>query len=100
MIYAEITKAVVVQDDKGQTVLMAVAQYDREYLNMKISYDFDTLDRAAFFRDIKEQIAKDFDIAVQRVQINERKIMDRMERYNMLKNGVLVNPVEKPRILH
>lgn len=90
MIAAEILKCVVVLGKNKETILMAVARYDNDFLNLKIEYDFDNLDVDQFFKDLKERLAQDFDIPTQRVSINERMVLDKMREFSLWQQGVVV----------
>jgi len=80
---AQITKAVVVQDDKtGGTVLLAVAEYFGEVVNVKVPYNWDTLDIGWFVEELRDKLAKDFDIPVNRVDIKERQLLGKMREYS------------------
>jgi hypothetical protein len=91
----EIKKAVVVLDNKGQTYLMAVAEDQREALNIKVKYDYDQVDFRLFFSDLKEAIARDMDVRLSAVEINEKEIMETLRSFNMLQAGVVL-----PKSLH
>ena len=79
MVEAEITKAVVLQDKKTLgTVLMAVAQYGEDQINIKVPYDWSTLDQEGFCEDLREKLAQEFDCPVYHVDIKKDKLLDKM----------------------
>ncbi len=81
MLEAQITKAIVVQDKTGQgTVLMAVAEYYGECVNIRVNYEWETLDRDGFIRDLKEQLAKDFDLAVKQIEVYPELLLEKMRQ--------------------
>lgn len=83
MLEAQIAKTVVVQDQKtGKSVLMGVAEYYGEKVNFKVVYDWDTLDIEWFTKELKESLAKDFDIPPYRVNICERDLLQKMRQYS------------------
>lgn len=82
MLEARITKAVVVQDEKtGKAVLMAVAEYYGDMVNIKAAFDWETLDQAGFIEDLKDSLAKDFDLPSYRIDVQEDKLLAKMEEY-------------------
>lgn len=89
MIAAEIEKATVVEKD-NKTYLMAVARYDQEYLNIKVEYDWSQLDRKLFEADLIDAVARGFDISPKRVEINFRRIYDKMQQWSLWQMGVVV----------
>lgn len=83
MLEAQITKSVVVADEKdGKTVLMGVAEYFGDCINFKVKYDWDTLDYDWFVKELKETIARDFDLPVKRVDIREVELLQKMKQYS------------------
>lgn len=89
MLKARLTKAIVAYDDQMRTTLMAVAEYKDDALNIKVPYDWTVLDQDGFILDLKDQIAKDFDIAVANVEIPINKLLSKMELFNMKNTGLL-----------
>jgi hypothetical protein len=49
-----ITRAVVVEDKVGGTVLMGVAEYRDMVCNFRVPFDWDTLDYDGFLEDLKD----------------------------------------------
>jgi hypothetical protein len=88
MLEARLTKAVIIQDDKtGGTVLMAVAEYYGDMVNIKVPFNWETLDRAGFCDDLREKLAMDFDIPSYRVDIQAAKLLGKMEEYHYYLKG-------------
>lgn len=82
MLEAKISKAVVVQDQKTHgTVLMAVAEYCDDKVNIKVPYNWNTLDLEGFCEDLREKLAQDFDLPVYRVDIQKGRLLKLMEKY-------------------
>ena len=81
MLEAVITKAVVVHEDKVGTVLYAVAEYYDDIVNVRVPYDWETLDQEAFIEDLREKLAEDFDLPVYRVDVFEEPLLRRMKDY-------------------
>lgn len=90
MLEAEITKYAVVQDNKGTTVLMGVAEYFGEKVNFKVPYDWQTLDVEWFTKELRERIAQDLELPVYRVDIKESRLLAYMraqsEWFNQVKS--------------
>lgn len=84
MLEATITKAVVLEDEKdGKTVLMGVAEYFGECLNFKVKYEWDTLDKAWFLKELRETIAREFDLTVKQVDIRPSNLFQKMQQYHV-----------------
>ena len=84
MLEATITKAVVLEDEKdGKTVLMGVAEYFGECLNFKVKYEWDTLDKDWFLKELRETIAKEFDLAVKQVDVKAASLFQKMQQYHI-----------------
>jgi hypothetical protein len=83
MLEARIVKAVVLQDQKTQgTVLMAVAEYYDEMVNIKMEFDWENLDKDWFCKELKEKLAEAFDLPLKMVDINEKRLLDKMAQYH------------------
>jgi hypothetical protein len=79
MLEATITKSVVIQDERSlMTVLMAKAEYYDHIVNIKAPYDWDTMDYDGFIEDLKDKLAKDFDLPVYRVDVREDELLAKM----------------------
>ena len=89
MLKARLTKAIVAYDNKMRTTLLAVVEYEDECLNVNVPYDWTVLDQDGFILDLKDQIAKDFDIGVANVDIPETKLLQKMELFNLKNTGLL-----------
>jgi len=89
MLEARLTKAVVVFDNKLNTNLMAVAEYCDEALNIRVQYDWNELDHEGFLTDLRDTIAKEFDIPTYHVHVDNDKILRMMEFFNMRNTGLL-----------
>lgn len=87
MLEARVIKAAVLQDEKtGGTVLMGVAAYCDDQINFKVAYDWETLDREGFIKDLREKLAEDFDVPVYWVDVRESNLLDKMaQAYRDLK---------------
>jgi hypothetical protein len=83
MVEARINKAVVVYSNNMSTVLMATAEHGDEAMNIKVKYDWDTLDVEGFCSDLRESIAKGFECPVYHVDINKDRLLKKMELFNM-----------------
>lgn len=82
MLEARITKAVVVH--KGLVPhLMGVAEYYDEMVNFTCKYDWENLDTLGFLADLREQLAKDFDLPVYRVDIREGHLLQLMKSHDV-----------------
>jgi len=82
MLEATVIKSIVVQDEKdGKTVLMGVAEYFDDAINFKIKYDWETLDYEWFVKELRDTLAKGFDIPVKRVDTKEAVLLQKMKQY-------------------
>jgi hypothetical protein len=89
MLEAEITKAIIVQDQKGQgTILMGVAEYYGDAVNFKVAYDWETLDYDRFIDDLREKLAEDFDLPVKRIQVYPALLLEKMRQGHILFKGL------------
>ena len=84
MLEAEFTK-VVVMPDKGKTVLFAVVEYYGECVNVRVPYSWETLDIDGFLEELREQLAKDFDLPVYRISVPEKELIDRIAEQTQAK---------------
>jgi hypothetical protein len=78
MLEGRITKAVVVQDHKGQTVLMGVAEYYDAKVNFMVPFEWGNLDYEWFVKELRETLARDLDLPVNRMDVNERRVLQTM----------------------
>jgi hypothetical protein len=62
---------------------MGVAEFFDESVNFKVKYDWETLDRDGFVKDLRGQLAKDFDLPSYRIDVNEKKLLDKMCLYSI-----------------
>jgi hypothetical protein len=83
MFEAKIVKCGVVHDSKLDTTFVAVAEYLDEGLNIKAKYDWQNLDCDGFLADLREEIAKGFDIPVYKVEIDKDSILRKMEFFSL-----------------
>lgn len=81
MLEAEVT-AIAVVPEKGKTVLLGRAEYYGEYVNFKAPYDWETLDIAGFLEDLREQLAKDFELPTYRIALPEKDLIERMRTWH------------------
>jgi hypothetical protein len=83
MLEARMSKVAILQDQKTQgTVLLAVAEYYDEMVNIKAPYDWETLDKDWFCSELKDKIAAAFDLPAYRVDIQEKRLLDKMAQYH------------------
>lgn len=83
MLVAQIDKVGIVQDQKTSgTVLVGVASYYEDKVNFKVPYDWDTLDIDWFTKTLKEKLAEDFNLPPYRVDIKERQLLEKMEKFS------------------
>lgn len=74
MVEASIVKYKVIYDKKLDPMLLAVAEYDDEAMNIKYKFDWETFHPMSFFSDLREEIAEKFDIAVKFVDVRSNEI--------------------------
>jgi hypothetical protein len=78
-----ITRSTVLQDDKTMgTVLMGTAESGDARVNFKIPYSWETLDCEWFKKELKEVLARDLGVAPSRMDIDERELLYKMQRYS------------------
>ena len=83
MLTGNIIKSSVLSDDKtGGTVLFGVAQYYDNMVNFKVPYDWETLDVEWFIKELKDTLARDLDIAVSHMEIDEKSLLAKMKAYS------------------
>jgi hypothetical protein len=61
---------------------MGVAEYFGSKVNFRVAYDWDTLDKEWFAKELKETLARDLDIKVYAMDINERALFAKMAAYD------------------
>ena len=81
MLEAEFTR-LVVMPEKGKTVFMAVVEYYGEAVNVKVPYDWETINVEGFLSDLREKLAEDFDIETKQVAIPEKQIVEAMRYWH------------------
>lgn len=86
---------VAVQPDKGKTVLYATFNYLNEGCGVKAQFDWfnKNFKKEEFLQELKEAVAKELDIQVYKVSLDERRILERMEKWatKFAKMGFLIN---------
>jgi len=80
MLEATMTK-VGVQPEGGDTVLYVKFERFGDEVGVRAPFDWSIIDRQAFLADLKEQVAKAFDIPTYYVDIDEHKLWQRMESW-------------------
>lgn len=80
MLEATMTKCVV-QPVNGDTVLFAKFERFGDEVGIKVAFDWTILNRSEFLQDLKESVAKAFDVPVHYIDINETKLFERMEKW-------------------
>ena len=74
---ASVERAVCVQDHKppSKMVLMGYAVSGDEVINFKVKYDFSTMDQKGFVEDLRDSLAKGFDVAPTMVDLQEGRLL-------------------------
>lgn len=80
MLEATMTKCVV-QPVNGDTVLFAKFERFGDEVGIRAAFDWTIMDRQAFLSDLKEQVAKAFDVPVRYIDIDENRLWNRMETW-------------------
>jgi hypothetical protein len=84
MLEARITKTVVLWDEKAKgTCLMGVAEFYDDKVNFKVVYDWETLDKDGFIKDLREELARAFDMPLKTIDVREKEILKKMEIYHI-----------------
>ncbi len=92
MLEAQIVRAEIVANRSGQTVLLAVAEYGETRVNIRVPFEFETLDRERFLEDLRETLAQDFDLPVYRVDVKGEELLEKMRmgalmlKFNMVRH--------------
>ena len=81
MLEAEFTK-IVVMPDKGKTVLMAVVEYYGTCVNVRVPYDWETMNVEVFLNDLREKLAQDFDLGTDHIAIPEKQLIESMRYWH------------------
>ena len=83
MLTGNIIKTQILSDNEtGKTTLFGVAQYYDNMVNFKVPYDLDTLDYEWFIKELKDMLARDLDIAVSHMEIDENSLLAKMKAYS------------------
>jgi len=84
MLEARVTKCVVVEDNQGRPNVMGVAEYYDHKVNFKAVFDWDTLDKEGFIEDLRDSLAKQFELPVYRVDVRKGQVLRAMAEYSLL----------------
>ena len=78
MLEGRITKVGIGTNNKGNTVVLGVAEYEDRMVNISSVYDWETIDLEGFLKDLREQLAKDLDIGLSKMDIRSRFLIEKM----------------------
>lgn len=85
MIEAVVTK-LAVMPEKGATVLYGVAEYGTDCINFRVPYRMEELMRndnhKIFLEELRETIARSFDISTWKVSMNDDVVLGKMLSWN------------------
>lgn len=77
MIEAVISK-MAIQPEKGKTIMFAVAEYGTDMMNIRVGFDFDSMDKDLFIEELRDTIAREFGIPVYHVHLQPEVILGKM----------------------
>lgn len=77
MIEARIEK-IAIMPEKAQTIFYGVASYGSDMMNIRVSFDFDTMDHKLFLEELRDTIAREYDIPVYHVVLDDDVILGKM----------------------
>ena len=77
MIEATIDK-IAIQPEKAKTIFYAVASYGTDMMNIRVSFDFDSMDKDLFIEELRDTIAKEYGISVYHVHLQPEVILGKM----------------------
>ena len=80
MLEARMTKCAV-QPENGNTVLMAKFERFGDEIGVRVAFDWTILDRRIFLEDLRNSVAREFDIPTYHVDIDENHLFKRMETW-------------------
>lgn len=77
-----------VMPEKGALFFCGVAEYGEEMLNVKVKFDFENMDHKLFLEELRDTIAREFQIPVYHVVMNNDVVLGKMlawhERFKAL----------------
>ena len=82
MLEGHITKSHILEDKKGGTVLLGVAEYYDSKVNFTVPFDWDTLDKEWFVKELRDTLACDLDITVKQMDISPDRLLAKMKQYH------------------
>jgi hypothetical protein len=77
MIEARMDK-IAIMPEKAQTILYGVASYGSDMLNLRVPFNFDNMNHKEFLEELRDTIAREFDIPVYHVVLQEDVILGKM----------------------
>ena len=80
MLEATMTKCVV-QPVNGDTVLFAKFERFGDEVGVRAPFDWTIINRGEFLEDLKNQVAQAFDVPVHYIDIDDKRLFDRMEKW-------------------
>ena len=77
MIEAQIDKMAIMAE-QAKTIFYAVASYGTDMMNIRVSFDFDSMNKDEFIEELRETIAKEYGIPVYHVHLQPEVILGKM----------------------
>ena len=77
MIEARLVK-IAIMAEKAKTIFYGVAEYGTDMMNIRVSFDFDSMDKDEFVEELRDTIAREYGIPVYHVYLQPEVILGKM----------------------
>jgi hypothetical protein len=77
MIEARMDK-IAIMPEQAQTILYGVVSYGSDMMNIRVPFKFDEMNHKEFLEELRDTIAKEYDIPVYHVVLDDNVILGKM----------------------